>query len=365
MASRFLHILHLNNRWEAGGVRRHILDLTRAMHGAGHRITIAAANAPESESDASLQYIDLPLYGRRTGVKSLSGLYRSMRTLEEIVGRDGVDIVHMHSRYVTLIGHYLSKRTDVRIVYTAHNQFDNLNFLQWSPEHLICPARSTRDSFLAGVPDPGRYVAHVIFHGIDMPPVATVPRERESGGLPQENVFSFIGRHVPEKGGLVLLEAARHLHTQIPSGWRLRFIGDGPCRREWSAMAEGWGLGGLVEFPGHLPDPWEVLRNSTALVVPSISKEGFGYVVLEAALSGVPVIASDIPLFRELAELGVRSVFFPVGDDKALAAIIRRVLVEGVSNVFGSAATMPDPELFSVERMARETMEVYELLMES
>jgi len=52
-------------------------------------------------------------------------------------------------------------------------------------------------------------------------------------------------------------------------------------------------------FIGHCNNPWEYIINSDIFVFPSRS-EGFGLVLVEAALLGIPIVCSDIPTFREM-----------------------------------------------------------------
>jgi glycosyltransferase involved in cell wall biosynthesis len=60
---------------------------------------------------------------------------------------------------------------------------------------------------------------------------------------------------------------------------------------------------GTVVFPGRLPEDAvpDLYRSAAAVVVPSRA-EGFGLPVLEAMACGVPVVCSDLPVLRELAE---------------------------------------------------------------
>lgn len=66
-------------------------------------------------------------------------------------------------------------------------------------------------------------------------------------------------------------------------------------------------------------------RHARATVLASVA-EGFGLPIVEAARSGTPVIATDIPVFRETA--GDSAIYFPLLDRDALAACMTQALVE-------------------------------------
>lgn len=65
-------------------------------------------------------------------------------------------------------------------------------------------------------------------------------------------------------------------------------------------------------------------RAADAFAFPSV-KEGFGLVVLEALAAGLPVVASDIPVFAEYLEDGASALLVPPGDSTALAAALGRL----------------------------------------
>jgi glycosyltransferase involved in cell wall biosynthesis len=97
--------------------------------------------------------------------------------------------------------------------------------------------------------------------------------------------------------------------------------------RELEQRAARLGLGERVRFLG--PVPYSALlayyRGAAAFVFPSIL-ETFGHPLLEAMLAGAPVVASDIPAFREIA--GDTALYFPPLDAKALAARIDAVAAD-------------------------------------
>lgn len=94
--------------------------------------------------------------------------------------------------------------------------------------------------------------------------------------------------------------------------------------RELEELAARLGLGDRVRFLGPLPYA-KVLayyRGAVAFVFPSLL-ETFGHPLLEAMLAGAPVVASDIPVFREIA--ADTALYFPPLDAKALAARVDAV----------------------------------------
>ena len=76
------------------------------------------------------------------------------------------------------------------------------------------------------------------------------------------------------------------------------------------------------------PDEIERLyRAADVFAFPSV-KEGFGLAALEALAAGVPLVASDIDVFRSFLTDGESALLHPVGDAAALAAALEHVARE-------------------------------------
>jgi glycosyltransferase involved in cell wall biosynthesis len=99
----------------------------------------------------------------------------------------------------------------------------------------------------------------------------------------------FVGRLSPEKRPEQIIEISKR--TDLP----VEVIGDGILNNTLSEIASGAGL--PVTFHGRMRDPWSLITSGDLLIVPSTS-EGDGLVVVEAMREGVPLLLSDIPVFR-------------------------------------------------------------------
>lgn len=149
------------------------------------------------------------------------------------------------------------------------------------------------------------------------------------GIAPEEPVVLFVGALDPAhhfKGFPVLVEALQGL-TDVR--WRLVVVGEGLLRARFETLAASRGLAGRVHFAGDVAD--EVLpryyRLADIHVLPSTERaEAFGLVVLEAAASGVPTIASSLPGVRTIVLDGETGLHVPPGDPAGLQAALRVLL---------------------------------------
>jgi glycosyltransferase involved in cell wall biosynthesis len=109
-------------------------------------------------------------------------------------------------------------------------------------------------------------------------------------------VVASVRRLVPRMGIDLLLDAWSELDGQLAGRSTLLIVGDGPQRARFAQRAEARGLAGRVRILGALPDEElrEVYRAADVTVLPSLSLEGFGLVVLEAAGCGTPSLVSDV-----------------------------------------------------------------------
>src|SRR6202040_1424824 len=133
--------------------------------------------------------------------------------------------------------------------------------------------------------------------------------------------------------------------------------GDDPRHPEVRQAAAALPEGSIV-FPGRLPESAvpDLYRGAAAVVLPSRA-EGFGLPVIEAMACGVPVICSDLPVLREIAE-GV-AIFCDPNHPAAFASAIASML-DAPSNSSRHQLGIERPRGFTWERAARQTVQAYE-----
>ncbi|NQD91946.1 glycosyltransferase [Pseudomonas sp. CrR25] len=152
------------------------------------------------------------------------------------------------------------------------------------------------------------------------------PRERARSllGLTSEPfIFGAIGRLVPVKGHVHLIEAFTQVQAAYPQA-QLAIIGEGRSRVELEAAIARLGLEGKVLLLGAREDALQYVRAFDAFVMPSLS-EGLPLALLEGMSGHLPVIGSDIPSLRPILEdCGGR--IFPVAQSAALAKCLLDVL---------------------------------------
>jgi glycosyltransferase involved in cell wall biosynthesis len=155
-------------------------------------------------------------------------------------------------------------------------------------------------------------------------PLPTPPPSPGFARRPADDpLFVFVGRLNREKGVASLLRAFAEVHLEAPSS-TLRLVGDGDERASLEQLAHSLGLGESVVFRGWLTQAEidDELAAAWASVVPSLWAEPLGLVAAEAAVRGVPVVASSTGGLAEIVQHGRNGLLFPNGDAAALAVCL-------------------------------------------
>ena len=198
---------------------------------------------------------------------------------------------------------------------------------------LLCISGAVRDDVAAYLDEHGMHPPHPLRLdywrlGADIVPdsagQAIRPEVAAMAADSASPLFLMVGTIEPRKGHVAVLDAFDAL-------WN-----EGSQARLCLAGKEGWEVGTLMQRIRRHPELGRRLffverftdaeinlcySRAQALLAASVA-EGYGLPIVEAAQHQVPVIASDIAVFREVAGAGAE--YFPLGDQDALMALIRR-----------------------------------------
>jgi glycosyltransferase involved in cell wall biosynthesis len=147
---------------------------------------------------------------------------------------------------------------------------------------------------------------------------------RESVIVRNEPVVTFVGALAPTKRPERFIEMIAALR-QAGHPLRAQIIGDGPLRDELAAPANVAG----VELLGVRADVPALLRAADVMVFPSLpAGEGMPGVLIEAGLSGVPVVATAVPGVRTIIDDGETGLVVGIDDLAALVTATASLLAE-------------------------------------
>ena len=154
---------------------------------------------------------------------------------------------------------------------------------------------------------------------------------RKLAGVENGSSVLTVGGVEPRKGSITLLEGFAKLRETVPDA--LLVIAGGTTlfdyRAELERFAERADQLGVTEHVWRLgalesEELERLFRAADVFAFPSV-KEGFGLAALEAIAAGLPLVASDLDVFRGFLTDGESALLTPVGDADALAHALARV----------------------------------------
>ena len=284
-------------------------------------------------------------------VLSPRSYFRIVRTLE----RERFDLLHLHEPMTPTICLTALIRARCPMVATFHASGE-LGWMKYGTplwgflieriDHRIAVSERAKESQNFWLP--GDY--EVIPNGVLVPPEARAGE--------REHRVVFAGRQEPRKGLQVLLRAWPEIHAR--TGLRLTVAGADPLAGRL-LLARLRVPDDGIDVVGFLAqdDLTDTLLRAKALIAPSIGQESFGMVLTRAFACALPVVASDIPGYREVLTPGA-SVAVAPNDPAALAnAVAGLVDDEPRRKGMGEAARALALEHYSWPTIARRLEQIY------
>jgi glycosyltransferase involved in cell wall biosynthesis len=163
-------------------------------------------------------------------------------------------------------------------------------------------------------------------HILPVPVTMNIPAN-EQPPSPISRVI-FVGRLSPEKNIEEWLQIAQQVVAQNPETM-FTIAGDGPLRRQLESRATQLGLEQQVHFAGNVPyEQLPSFYGSAKVFLLTSKYEGFGRVLVEAYLCGVPAVAPEITGVEDIIVAGQTGFLHLPGDISGMAGSVLHLLQE-------------------------------------
>lgn len=347
---------------ECGGVEVVVHELSRRMAASGHSVTLfnrcrSCLNGRKLTEHEGVRFVHVPGLRLRGAEAAVSSFCSSLRAA---FGK--YDIVHIHSEGPAAFC-LLPKLTGKRVIVTIHGldyrrakwgkfasrylRFGEKNAVRYADE-IIVLSRHNQQYFKE------TYGRDTVYLPNGLPEMKEAPSEGLEG-LEKGSYFLFLGRLVPEKGLMTLLDAFHHVQTDR----KLVIAGAGSDTDDFVLRLRK-NADPRVLFTGeiHGEKKTKLLAGARAYILPS-EVEGMPLSLLEALSSGLCCVTSDIPECVEVVK--GYGLTFPVNDTAALTAILDRLDKEDetVSRWCGKAREFQIKH-YGWDYITEKTLELYQ-----
>lgn len=268
---------------------------------------------------------------------------------------------HLHAHYAlqsATLAHLASLMTGLSFSFTTHafdlycSEGDYLARQISEARFVVTCTESNRVYLEEQVLDRPCARLHTVYHGVDL--TRFKPGSRTLEGPP---TILAVGRLVEKKDLPCLVEACSLLRDQgVP--YRCRIVGYGPDEARVRALIEKRGLDDLVAVEGPLPQ--ELLSclyqrvdlvALPAKILTSGDRDGLPNVLVEAMACGLPVVSTPVSAIPELVEDGNNGLLVPPGQPQALAAALKRLLLDpSLRSRLGKNARLKVEQEFDAEQ---------------
>ncbi len=329
-------ILHIHTGHGFGGTQAWLLETVKAV---SEQFDFGLINL-DSEGELGSEFRKMNYYvatvgGIRGNLLKYPFFFLRIPRITKLIKEYRPDIVILHSGVLDLIPALAAKKTGVQyIVYNNHSLdkfrrkfLANLVFrILFRIIDVALVNSVVVIDFFEKYHKIRSKKFNVIHLGVDterfrIPAKSEIRNSRESFGIKDDEVvLSVIGRFVKVKAideALMLFAKLSNITKTI----KFLIVGDGPEMKNLKLKANQLGISANTVFTGYIRDLTRVYWASDIFISSSCS-ETFGHAVVEAMASGLPVVARDIPVLREIINHEENCFFIDFKDIETDALIV-------------------------------------------
>lgn len=347
-----IKVAHIVSSLKVGGAERFVIDLCSVQKQLIMKPAIISLGSPDDPLINECKANNIPVASYVGG--SLIKLFRVFLVLLKF------DVIHIHSPHALKFLSYILPLLNKKIIYTRHGA---AAFKK--PAWILLHKKSKRFiDIVTFVSKEGLEVfqqshdwkdipSYVIDNGVLIKPLRSSIKESKKLHI------GSVGRMVPLKNQLNLLESVALLPDEIQRDMEVHFFGDGECLSQLKQFHQNNITNVVVNFHGMVNDREFIYSNIDLLVVTS-ETEGLSMVIIEAMANRIPVIATDVGGNPKLVINGQTGWLFNYNDDEKLSEYIQRIIDDRqLIMEYGDNAFEYVSANFSIDSAAKKYSQLY------
>jgi glycosyltransferase involved in cell wall biosynthesis len=350
---RKIKIIHIIDSLSLGGREKVVIDICNNLDNTKFEVSIIVLsnnnNTLQKELNSEIKVYSLP-FKRSTlgGFKAIAFWLLGLPKLILLFKANRPDIIHTHLFFQHLF--FVSvciklsrlKILHFRSIHTSGKYYENNSILKRFRLMVEKFAASINNTYIISSTSEYSHIKNIInfkknvldlrciANGIDLKKYNKTRYNYKSkidyGFAETDVIITYVARIVKGKNHLTLVEAWKHLCNETPHA-KLCFIGDGEQRKIIEDECIKANLSGKIIFLGIISNVCEFLAISDIAVFPS-QFEGFPLVLIEKMAMELPVVASDIIVFKEIIKDNINGFIVPVNDSIKYAEIIASIITD-------------------------------------
>lgn len=356
---------------------RMLLPLCSAIREAGHEVVAVCSDGPllGRVREAGIRCRPVTIARSMNPLKAL----RSAHRVGQVLGEERFDIVHVHTPVASLVGRLAAWRVGVPVVaYTAHGFYFHERMPRLRRSTFVAAewaaGRATDILMTQSEEDAAFAHRHRLIRGGVIEAIGNgVDPSRFRPGTPDKRravrqaldtprdavVIVMVGRLVAEKGYPELFRAVKTLDAHLWAvGSRLASDHAIAIERSLAEVEADPRLGSRIRLLGERDDVPDLLAAADIFTLPS-HREGMPRSIIEAMMTGLPVVATDIRGSREEVVAGETGHLVPAGDAPALSAALDDLVRDPLKRAaFGAAGRRRALELYDERNVIRRQLEI-------
>jgi glycosyltransferase involved in cell wall biosynthesis len=361
-------VAHVLDSLEVGGLERTVVRLAIAQKESGDHVQVITiwANGPLA---APLKQAGIKI----TCINKKSGLdFSAIKKIRRIISR-GIEVIHSHNVLPHYYATIASLGIDVRRISTRHDMGVHLKgkrmqFLYglslYKTHSVVAVCEAAKNRFVTENIVPEDLIS-VIYNGIPEIKARTECNDKASDRrhqlrLPASGpIVGSIGRLNVVKDYGTLIASFKEVLNKHPDA-KLVIAGDGPERNKLQLQIEELDISDKVTLLGERNDVEELLGQFDIFALTSLT-EGFSVALVEAAWSGLPIVATDVGGNREIVQDGITGFLTEPGNIQDVTEKIEKLLSDNrLRQRFGSVSRSRAEANWTLELMREKYQRVYQ-----